>query len=117
MTDPATTRVITDHVREEADKWRVLSDDMGAINKNPIGNNGLELGSHSFFLGPTELVPQEMHFRAYSGFYDDVKRLVAAAVTEWHQLGGALDRQADEFDRTDQTVKADLDKIYREPVP
>ncbi|MEV4410982.1 hypothetical protein [Catellatospora sp. NPDC049609] len=115
MTDPTTTKVITDNVREEAGKWRELSDDMGAVKSNPVGNQGLMLGPTAFFIGPTELVATAAHSSAYQTYYEHVQKLVAGAVTEWEQLGGALDRIAAEFDRTDQTEKADLEKIYTQP--
>lgn len=115
MTDPTTTKVVTENVREEAKKWRDLSDDMEAVNKNPVGNEGLKLGPTAFFIGPTELVATAAHSSAYDGYYEHIQKLVSGAVTEWDQLGGALDRMAAEFDRTDQTEKADLEKIYTQP--
>ncbi|NUR69395.1 MAG: hypothetical protein HOU81_01100 [Hamadaea sp.] len=110
-----TTRVITDDVRKEADKWRDLSDEMSAVYANPVGNDGLELGVFAFFIGPTELISTAMHFEAYTQFYAEAKDLVKAAATEWLQLGEALDRMADEFDRTDQTAEVDLEAVYTEP--
>ncbi|MEV6970439.1 hypothetical protein AB0M47_35565 [Hamadaea sp. NPDC051192] len=115
MTGPATTEVVTDNVRQEADKWRDLSDEMAAVESNPVGNDGLKLGFTAFFIGPTELIATTLHSAAYNEFYAEVQDLVRAAKTEWLQLGEALDRMADEFDRTDQTAEADLDSIYTEP--
>ncbi|GAA3769718.1 hypothetical protein GCM10022225_65650 [Plantactinospora mayteni] len=115
MSDPTTTKVITENVREEGKKWRDLSDDMDAVKTNPVGNQGLMLGATAFFIGQTELVATAMHSQAYNGYYEHVQKLVAGAVTEWDQLGGAMDRMADEFDRTDQTAKANLEKIYTQP--
>lgn len=115
MTGPTTTEVVTDNVRKEADKWRDLSDDMAAVYANPVGNAGLELGATAFFIGPTELIATALHSEAYNGFYAEVQNLVKGATTEWLQLGEALDRMADEFDRTDQTAAADLEAIYTEP--
>ncbi|NUT05599.1 MAG: hypothetical protein HOV76_19180 [Hamadaea sp.] len=115
MTGPATTEVVTDNVRLEADKWRDLSDQMSAVYANPVGNDGLKLGVFAFFIGPTELISTAMHSSAYNGFYAEVQALVKAAATEWLQLGEALDRMADAFDQTDQTAEADLEAIYSEP--
>ncbi|NUT31845.1 MAG: hypothetical protein HOV79_02110 [Hamadaea sp.] len=115
MTDPSTTKVITENVRKEAGKWRELSDDMTAVNSNPVGNGGLDLGVTAFFIGPTELVATKIHYDAYTGFLTHIQGLVSGAITEWTQLGGALDRMAAEFDKTDQTAKADLDVIYTQP--
>lgn len=115
MTDPSTTKVITENVRKEAGKWRDLSDDMNAVNSNPVGNGGLELGVTAFFIGPTEVVATAIHSNAYNEFLGHVQTLVTGAITEWTQLGGALDRMAAEFDKTDQTAKADLDVIYTQP--
>ena len=110
-----TTQVITDDVRKEAGKWRDLSDEMSAVYSNPVGNDGLELGVTAFFIGQTEVISTALHHDAYSGFYAEVQDLVKAAATEWLQLGEALDRMADEFDRTDQTAEVDLEAIYTEP--
>ena len=112
MTDPGQTRVVTDNLREEAGKWRDLAGRMGEVNRNPVGNNGLALEPQAFFIGPTELVATGIHYAAYESHYEYIRHLVAGAVTEWDQLGVALDNMAEEFDRTDQTQKADLDKIY-----
>ena len=114
MTDPTTTQIITDNVREEADKWRDLSGDMTGVHQNPVAN-GLELGSSAFFIGPSELVATETHHNAYVSYLDHVKKLVTGAATEWEQLYFALHRMADEFDATDQTAKADLEKVYTQP--
>jgi len=115
MTDYGTTEVVTDNVRKEADKWRDLSDEMAAVYANPVGNDGLELGVTAFFIGPTELIATTLHSEAYNGFYEELQDLVKGAMTEWEQLGRALDRIADEFDRTDQTAQTDLEAIYTEP--
>jgi hypothetical protein len=112
MTDQRSTKVITDHVREEARKWRDLSGKMQAVNQDPVANDGLKLAQAAFFVGPTEMVATRIHFEAYKAFYESIKALVSGAVTEWQQLGAALDKIADEFDRTDQTQQADLEKIY-----
>ncbi|MCP2322733.1 hypothetical protein HDA40_001240 [Hamadaea flava] len=115
MTSPATTEVVTDNLRLEADKWRDLSDEMAAVDSNPVGNDGLKLGLSAFFIGPTELVATALHSSAYNGFYAEVQDLIRGAKEEWLQLGEALDRMADEFDRTDQTAEADLEAVYTEP--
>lgn len=112
MTEPGTTSVVTEDLRLEAGKWRDLAMRMDEVNRNPVGNNGLALEPPAFFIGPTELVATAIHSAAYDSHYDYMRNLIAGAVTEWDQLGVALDLMAEEFDRTDQTQKADLDKIY-----
>lgn len=107
-----TTSVVTEDLRLEAGKWRDLATRMDEVNRNPVGNNGLALEPPAFFIGPTELVATAIHSQAYDEHYSYVRTLVAGAVAEWDQLGVALELMADEFDRTDQTQKADLDKVY-----
>ena len=114
MTDPSTTQIITDNVREEGDKWRDLAKDMTAVSQNPV-SNGMELGPSAFFIGPTELVATATHHNAYVSYLEHVKKLVTGAATDWEQLYFALHRMADEFDATDQTAKADLEKVYTQP--
>jgi hypothetical protein len=114
VTDPSTTQIITDNVREEADKWRDLSKDMKAVAQNPVAH-GLDLASSAFFIGPTELVATATHHTAYVDYLHHVQKLVGGAATEWEELRSALHRMADEFDTTDQTVTADLEKIYTQP--
>ena len=115
MPDQTSTRIITDHVREEAKKWSELAGQMQAVSSNPVNNNGLELNVTSFFIGPSELVATGIHYDAYVGYYDHIKKLVTEAASEWEQLHGALNRMADEFDATDQTAQADLEKVYTAP--
>jgi hypothetical protein len=113
--DQTSTRIVTENVREEAKKWTELATQMQGVSSNPVNNDGLELNLTSFFIGPTEMVATGIHYAAYVGYYDHVKKLVTEAAAEWEQLRGALDRMADEFDATDQTAQADLEKVYTAP--
>jgi len=115
MPDQTTTKIITERVREEAKKWSELAADMKGVSANPVNNGGLELNVSSFFIGPSELVATGIHHTAYVGYLDHVQKLVTEAAAEWEQLHGALNRMADEFDATDQTAQADLDKVYTAP--
>ncbi|WP_117208607.1 hypothetical protein [Allorhizocola rhizosphaerae] len=100
-------KVITDCVRLEAKKWRELSDAMEPIKSSV---NDLVLGPTAFFIGkfPEFLVQHG----AYQKFQSQMNTAVAGAVTEFDQLAGACDKMANEYDRTDQISRLDLDKIY-----
>ncbi len=100
-------RVITECVRLEAKKWRELSDAMEPIKKSV---SDLILGPTAFFIGKT---PEFMiQHGAYQKFHSQMTAAVTGAVTEFDQLAGACDKMANEYDRTDQINRLNLDAIY-----
>jgi hypothetical protein len=106
-------QIITDHVREEANKWRRLSGDMQEVYQSPV-EGGLELGLSSFFIGPTEVVPAAIHYDSYSTFLNHFKTLTLGAVIEWEQIQGALNWMADEFDRADEIAVESIKAVWTE---
>jgi hypothetical protein len=99
--------VITDAVLDEAKKWRDLSAKLSPI-KGAV--DGLTLDPSAFFVG------SDPSFVGYSASYDAFQRfmsnVLAGGVTEFDQLGGALDKIAKEYDKADAIVSLDLNKIY-----
>jgi hypothetical protein len=99
--------VITHAVYSEAKKWSQLSFDVEPI-KNAV--DGLTLGAAAFFIG--DLVNAEGHAQAYHRCQSFMSHVLGGAVVEFDQLGGALDSTAEAYERADEIVSLDLDKIY-----
>ncbi|MEQ4301171.1 hypothetical protein ABNF97_07230 [Plantactinospora sp. B6F1] len=98
--------VITRAVYNEGKKWKQLSDQMEPI-KAAVG--GLDLSMSAFFIGDANAGG---HSAAYNGFQSFMETVLAGAVTEFEQLGLALDRIADAYDRADEVVALNLNEIY-----
>jgi hypothetical protein len=100
-------QVITEAVLDEAKKWRDLSAKLAPIKK---AVDGLTLAPTAFFVG---LEPSFMaHSQSYEHFRQFMADVLAGGVTEFDQLGGALDKIAKEYDKADAIVSLDLNKIY-----
>ncbi|MEH0828821.1 MULTISPECIES: hypothetical protein [unclassified Micromonospora] len=98
--------VITDAVRAEGGKWLKLSDQVAAIKS---AAEQLHLDASAFFIGDANVLIHSVAYRDFHTFMIDV---LGGAVTEFEQIGGALRRIADEYDRADKVVALDLNKIY-----
>jgi hypothetical protein len=100
--------VITEAVVDEAAKWRRLSDQMEPIKS---AADGLDLSGSAFYIG------DQLNFAIYSSSYNDFQTLMVTAlegaVTEFDQIGGALDKIAAAYDLADQIVSLDLNQIWR----
>lgn len=99
--------VITDAVVDEAGKWRGLSDQMEPIK---AAVDGLDLSLSAFFIG--DGFNFVINSNAYNDFQSFMATVLSGAVTEFDQLGGALDKIAKEYDKADEIVSLDLNKIY-----
>ncbi|MFK3985256.1 hypothetical protein ACI2K4_33390 [Micromonospora sp. NPDC050397] len=98
--------VITRAVYNEGRKWRRLADQMEPIKS---AASLLDLGITAFFIGDANA---GQHSSAYNDFQAFMENILAGAVTEFDQIGGALDRIANAYDRADEVVALDLNKIY-----
>ena len=100
--------VITEAVVDEAAKWRRLSGQMEPIK---AAADGLDLSATAFYIG------DGLNFLVYSNSYNDFQNLMVTAlggaVTEFEQIGGALDKIAAAYDQSDQIVSVDLNQIWR----
>lgn len=99
--------VITDAVVDEAGKWRGLSDSMEPIK---TAADGLDLSMSAFFIGPN--LDMAVYSNSYNNFQTFMVTVLGGGVTEFDQLGGALDKIAKEYDKADEIVSLDLNKIY-----
>ncbi|MFD2767955.1 hypothetical protein [Micromonospora eburnea] len=98
--------VITDSLRDEAHKWLTLSDRVAAIK---TATEQLTLDASAFFVGDCTTA---VHAKAYRDFHSFMVTIFTGAVTEFEQVGGALRHIADEYDRADEVISLDLNKIY-----
>ncbi|MGV9764761.1 hypothetical protein [Micromonospora tulbaghiae] len=99
--------VITDALRDEGKKWLAMSDSIAAVK---TAAEQLHLEPSAFFIGDASVI---LHAGSYRDFHTFMVRILNGAVTEFDQIGAALRRIADEYDRADEVVSLDLDKIYR----
>ena len=99
--------VITDALHDEGKKWLAMSDSIAAVK---TAAEQLHLEPSAFFIGDASVV---LHAGSYRDFHTFMVRILNGAVTEFDQIGAALRRIADEYDRADEVVSLDLDKIYR----
>ncbi|MFG1654249.1 hypothetical protein ACGFIE_30375 [Micromonospora sp. NPDC049275] len=99
--------VITDSLRDEGGKWLTLSDRVATVK---VAAEQLHLDPSAFFIGDANVL---IHSLAYNDFHAFMVAVLNGAVTEFEQVGTALRRIADEYDRADEVVSLDLNKIYK----
>ncbi|MEU5908387.1 hypothetical protein ABZ780_28930 [Micromonospora sp. NPDC047467] len=98
--------VITDALRAEGGKWLQLSDSAAVIK---AAAEGLSLDASAFYIGDANV---GVHSAAYRDFHAFMVGLLTGATTEFEQVGEALRRVADAYDRADEVVSLDLNTIY-----
>lgn len=103
---PPELNVVLSALRDEARKWQGLSDTVTPI-KTVV--EGLHLGPSAFFIGDASVV---VHSQAYNGFQSFMVTILGGAVTEFDQLGSALNKIADIYDEADQLIALDLNEVY-----
>ncbi|MET8197984.1 hypothetical protein [Micromonospora taraxaci] len=99
--------VITDALRTEGGKWLQLSDSATAVKG---AAEGLSLDASAFYIGD---VNAGVHAAAYRDFHAFMVGILAGAATEFEQVGEALRRVADAYDRADEVISLDLNTIYK----
>jgi hypothetical protein len=99
--------VITDAVVDEAKKWRDLS---GKLEPIKTAVDGLTLSPSAFYIG--DGLNFLAHSQSYDSFQQFMSTVIGGGVTEFSQLGGALDKIAKEYDKADAIVSLDLNQIY-----
>lgn len=98
--------VVIEAVRNEAKKWFRFSDQMEPIN---AAAEGLDLDMSAFFIGDVNVGP---HDQAYDGFHSYMVNILRGAVTEFDQIGVALNKVADAYDEADAVVSLNLNEIW-----
>jgi hypothetical protein len=98
--------VITGALRYEARKWRQLADRLAPV-KSTVDSLGLSVSA--FFIGDVNAV---VHSQAYDQFQSFMASVLTDGVIEFEQVGMALDKIADAYDRADKIAELDLQQIY-----
>jgi hypothetical protein len=101
--------VITSTVRDEAKKWVHLADKMTPVAAKV---NDLFLGVTAFWVGEPEMVDAIILQSSYDDYQKFMTAALKAAVVEFGQIAGALNKIANAYDAQDQVVELDLNQIY-----
>ena len=99
--------LVLDALHTEARKWRKLSDDMSAAQRDAAL---LELYPTAFFFA--DIVSVAGHSSAYNSFHEWFVQLLSDATVEFDEIAGALDKSADAYASTDTRSSVDLQSIY-----
>jgi hypothetical protein len=102
----AEVEVITSALRNEATKWRDLSDQVEPI-KSAV--DGLTLNAMAFYVGDLNAGPHAVYYESYRSF---MARILGQAQVEFEQVGDALTRIADAYDEADEVAELNLNDIY-----
>lgn len=97
-------------IRQEANRWINLADDMGSIRATT--QTGLWLGPTAFFIGN---LTEAVHDPAYRGFWDRMVTRMGGAEVEFELIGKVLRQIADSYEETDQISGAELDGLFTAP--
>ena len=100
-------RVIPEAVRAEGAKYVGLGHHMTKVKTSV---DELTLTSGAFFVGNLQV--SDAAAKSYSNLHTMMAMIIGEASTEFHELGGALRKAADEYERTDGENADDLSKIY-----
>jgi hypothetical protein len=93
-------------VRAEATKWGDLATDVEPI---ATAAKHLTLEPTSFFIGDFSA---GVYASAYAEFQASMAEVLAGAMVEFDQIGTALRKIADEYDRADAFVALNLNEIW-----
>jgi hypothetical protein len=102
----AQVEVVTDALRQEAKKWRALSDELADVAGNVAQ---LTLDASAFWCGDNISVAAAPIYASYQEFVLDRCR---EGATECEEIAGALNRAADLYDGSDHVSAEILTKIY-----
>lgn len=98
--------VITNALRDEGRKWRLLSDDVPPVR---LAVERLTLEPTAFFIGDINV---QLHWQAYDSFHRFIVKILGEAQVEFEQLGTVLGSIADRYDEADELIALDLNKVY-----
>jgi len=101
--------VITESLRDEAKKWNRFADKMTPI---ALKADELFLGVTAFWIGEPGMVDATILQSSYDDFQKFMSTALKAAVVEFNQIAGALNRIANAYDDQDKVVELDLNQIY-----
>ncbi|MFS8097128.1 hypothetical protein LFM09_08295 [Lentzea alba] len=111
-TDKREFKVVTRMLRAEAVTWRQRADKTEPVVR---AVQGAGLTEHAFAVADFSvlgIVNAESQAEVYEDFRAFMEQLVRGAHTEFGQIDTTLRKIADEYDRTEDTTKLDLDKFY-----
>ena len=98
--------VITSALRNEANKWHDLSDQIAPVKSSV---DGLTLSVTAFYVGDLNAGVHAVYYEAYRSF---MAKVLAQGQVEFEQVGDALAKIADKYDEADAVAELNLNDIY-----
>lgn len=98
--------VVTEAVRDEAKKWFDFADRTEPVR---AAAEELSLDVTAFFIGD---VNASLHHRAYQGYQAYMVNILRGAVSQFEQVGEALNTIADAYDQADAVAALDLNEVW-----
>ncbi|GAA0533390.1 hypothetical protein GCM10011581_18360 [Saccharopolyspora subtropica] len=107
-------RSVFEWIRDEAQKWQKKADDAEPILR---AVQSAYLSPTAFFVGDLmTLVPgsinADLEAEQYEEFRAYIERLLREAIIEFDQIGQALRKIADEYERTDSANSIDVNQAF-----
>jgi hypothetical protein len=105
----ADLKFVTESLRDEGKKWVHFADKM-----NPVAAKAddLFLGVTAFWIGEPGMVDATILQSSYDDFQKFMASALKAAVVEFGQIAGALNRIVNAYEKNDQIIELDLNQIY-----
>lgn len=101
--------VVIQAVRDEAKRWADLKPVLEQLH---AAVDALDLSSSAFWIGPSGLLDERTYAQMYAVFRLYLLEILKGGAVEFGQLSQALNKIAEEYDRTDQIGKLNLNKIF-----
>jgi hypothetical protein len=104
--------IITEAVRKESGKWFELHNRLEPIIR---AVDGLDLSESAFWCGEPAEINARINSVTYNDFQNSVLTSFRAALVEFDQIGRALVKIANEYDRQDSVSSLDINQAYTLP--
>jgi hypothetical protein len=101
--------VVIQAVRDEAKRWADLKPVLEQLH---AAVDALDLAPSAFWIGPSGLLDERTYAQMYAVFRLYLLEILKGGAVEFGQLSQALNKIAEEYDRTDQIGKLNLNKIF-----
>jgi hypothetical protein len=105
----ANLKFVNESLRDESKKWVQFADKMKPVAASA---DDLWLDVTAFWIGEPGMVDAMILQSAYDDFQKFMAAALKAAVVEFGQIAGALNRIVTAYEKNDQVIELDLNQIY-----